>query len=56
MQGLITKARKDVDPAAAPFAKSPGEIEGLGLVEGANLIEVVNLECSFAASVVIRLI
>ncbi|GFS34873.1 NAD-dependent malic enzyme 2 [Actinidia rufa] len=40
--GLITKARKNIDPAAAPFAKSPGEIEGLGLVEGANLIEVIN--------------
>ncbi|KAL6981902.1 malate dehydrogenase (decarboxylating) [Sarracenia purpurea var. burkii] len=40
--GLITKARKYIDPAAAPFAKSPGEIEGLGLREGANLIEVVN--------------
>ncbi|XP_057508901.1 NAD-dependent malic enzyme 59 kDa isoform, mitochondrial-like [Actinidia eriantha] len=40
--GLITKARKNIDPEAAPFAKSPGEIEGLGLVEGANLIEVIN--------------
>ncbi|THG08959.1 hypothetical protein TEA_006959 [Camellia sinensis var. sinensis] len=35
------KARKGVDPAAAPFAKAPGEIEGLGLREGANLVEVV---------------
>ena len=43
MQGLITKERKDIDPAAAPFAKAPGEIEGLGLKEGASLIEVVNL-------------
>ena len=56
MQGLITKARKNIDPAAVPFAKSPGEIEGLGLVEGANLTEVVNLECSLAASVGTRLI
>eukprot|EP00268_Persea_americana_P034635 TRINITY_DN34250_c2_g1_i1.p1 TRINITY_DN34250_c2_g1~~TRINITY_DN34250_c2_g1_i1.p1 ORF type:complete len:610 (-),score=106.80 TRINITY_DN34250_c2_g1_i1:634-2463(-) len=39
--GLITKARKDLDPAAAPFARGfgPGEIEGLG--EGASLLEVV---------------
>lgn len=43
MQGLITKARKVIDPAAAPFAKAPAEIEELGLMEGANLIEVVNL-------------
>ncbi|KAL7233937.1 hypothetical protein ACSBR1_017525 [Camellia fascicularis] len=35
------KERKGVDPAAAPFAKAPGEIEGLGLREGANLVEVV---------------
>ncbi|KAG5538442.1 hypothetical protein RHGRI_019125 [Rhododendron griersonianum] len=39
--GLITKARKVIDPAAAPFAKAPAEIEELGLMEGANLIEVV---------------
>uniref|UniRef100_A0A5B6ZK54 Malic enzyme n=1 Tax=Davidia involucrata TaxID=16924 RepID=A0A5B6ZK54_DAVIN len=39
--GLITKERKDIDPAATPFAKAPGEIEGLGLREGASLIEVV---------------
>ncbi|XP_058084251.1 NAD-dependent malic enzyme 59 kDa isoform, mitochondrial [Magnolia sinica] len=39
--GLITKDRKDLDPAAAPFARGigPGEIEGLG--EGASLLEVV---------------
>ncbi|XP_077223580.1 NAD-dependent malic enzyme 59 kDa isoform, mitochondrial-like [Tasmannia lanceolata] len=39
--GLITKERKDLDPAAAPFARGfgPGEIEGLG--EGAGLIEVI---------------
>lgn len=39
--GLITKARNNLDPAAAPFAKLSGEIEGLGLKEGASLIEVV---------------
>ncbi|XP_058223737.1 NAD-dependent malic enzyme 59 kDa isoform, mitochondrial isoform X2 [Rhododendron vialii] len=39
--GLITNARKVIDPAAAPFAKAPAEIEELGLMEGANLIEVV---------------
>ncbi|CAL5382244.1 unnamed protein product [Camellia sinensis] len=39
--GLITMERKGVDPAAAPFAKAPGEIKGLGLREGANLVEVV---------------
>ncbi|KAK9273740.1 hypothetical protein L1049_018550 [Liquidambar formosana] len=37
--GLITKERKDIDPSAAPFARGPGEIEGLR--EGASLIEVV---------------
>ncbi|KAF5951271.1 hypothetical protein HYC85_009215 [Camellia sinensis] len=41
MQGLITTERKGVDPAAAPFAKAPWEIEGLGLREGANLVKVV---------------
>lgn len=39
MQGLVTKARKNLDPAAAPFAKDPGGIDGL--TEGANLLEVV---------------
>ncbi|XP_028099429.1 NAD-dependent malic enzyme 59 kDa isoform, mitochondrial-like isoform X2 [Camellia sinensis] len=39
--GLITTERKGADPAAAPFAKAPGEIKGLGLREGANLVEVV---------------
>ncbi|CAL5331072.1 unnamed protein product [Camellia sinensis] len=38
--GLITTERKGVDPAAAPFAKAPWEIEGLGLREGANLVKV----------------
>ncbi|CAL5382450.1 unnamed protein product [Camellia sinensis] len=39
-EGLITTKRKGVDPAAAPFAKAPGEIKGLGLREGANLVKV----------------
>ncbi|GMP35914.1 hypothetical protein CsSME_00008191 [Camellia sinensis var. sinensis] len=39
--GLITMERKGVDPAVAPFAKAPGEIKGLGLREGANLVKVV---------------
>ncbi|XP_073027748.1 NAD-dependent malic enzyme 59 kDa isoform, mitochondrial-like isoform X2 [Primulina eburnea] len=39
--GLVTKERKGIDPAAAPFAKSHSEIEGLGLGEGSSLIEVV---------------
>lgn len=43
MQGLITKHRKDIDPAALPFAKAHHEIEGLGLQEGAGLLEVVML-------------
>lgn len=43
MQGLITKDRKDIDPAALPFAKAHHEIEGLGLQEGAGLAEVVML-------------
>lgn len=37
--GLITKERTNIDPAAAPFAKDPRELEGLN--EGANLLEVV---------------
>lgn len=37
--GLITSERKGLDPAAAPFAKDPRDIEGLR--EGASLIEVV---------------
>ncbi|CAL5331054.1 unnamed protein product [Camellia sinensis] len=39
--GLITTERKGAGPATAPFAKAPGEIKGLGLREGANLVEVV---------------
>ncbi|CAL5382459.1 unnamed protein product [Camellia sinensis] len=38
--GPITTEWKGVDPAAAPFAKAPWEIEGLGLWEGANLVKV----------------
>lgn len=40
VQGLITKERTNIDPAAAPFAKDPRELEGLS--EGANLLEVVS--------------
>lgn len=44
VQGLITKERTNIDPAAAPFAKDPTELEGLS--EGASLLEVVNfLKC-----------
>ncbi|KAL1543505.1 malate dehydrogenase (decarboxylating) [Salvia divinorum] len=39
--GLITKERKCVDPAAAPFAKSQGETKELGLCEGSSLLEVI---------------
>ncbi|KAJ6722890.1 MALIC ENZYME-RELATED [Salix koriyanagi] len=38
-QGLITKERKNLDPAAAPFAKDIKDAEGLK--EGASLLEVV---------------
>ncbi|KAH7522652.1 hypothetical protein FEM48_Zijuj07G0161500 [Ziziphus jujuba var. spinosa] len=37
--GLVTKERKNLDPAAAPFAKDPAGIDGLR--EGASLIEVL---------------
>ncbi|XWS46049.1 hypothetical protein CRYUN_Cryun14cG0031100 [Craigia yunnanensis] len=37
--GLITKERKNLDPAAVLFAKDPGQI--VGLREGASLLEVV---------------
>ncbi|XP_062090277.1 NAD-dependent malic enzyme 59 kDa isoform, mitochondrial [Humulus lupulus] len=37
--GLVTKQRNNLDPAAAPFAKDPAEIDGLR--EGASLVEVV---------------
>lgn len=41
MQGLVTTERNNLDPAAAPFAKNPRDIEGL--TEGASIIEVVNV-------------
>ncbi|XP_061340134.1 NAD-dependent malic enzyme 59 kDa isoform, mitochondrial-like [Gastrolobium bilobum] len=37
--GLVTTERNNLDPAAAPFAKNPRDIEGL--TEGASIIEVV---------------
>ena len=40
IKGLVTKERKNLDPAAAPFAKDPGQI--VGLREGASLLEVVS--------------
>ena len=40
VKGLITKERKNLDPAAAPFAKDPGQV--VGLREGASLLEVVS--------------
>ncbi|WOL07192.1 hypothetical protein Cni_G15930 [Canna indica] len=39
--GLITKDRKELDPAAAPFARGYGPEEVEGLNEGASLLEVV---------------
>ncbi|XP_047975877.1 NAD-dependent malic enzyme 59 kDa isoform, mitochondrial-like [Salvia hispanica] len=39
--GLITKERACIDPAAAPFAKSQGETKELGLCEGSSLLEVI---------------
>lgn len=44
VQGLITKERKNLDPSAAPFARSPEEANGLK--EGANIVEVVNAFCA----------
>jgi len=41
MQGLVTTERNNLDPAAAPFAKNPRDIEGL--TEGASIIEVVKV-------------
>ncbi|KAL1329548.1 hypothetical protein HN51_046673 [Arachis hypogaea] len=37
--GLVTTDRNNLDPAAAPFAKNPRDLEGL--TEGASIIEVV---------------
>lgn len=56
MQGLITKDRKDIDPAAAPFAKGHSEIEGLGLREGASLVEVVNFYWSLDVNILVLFI
>ncbi|XP_047960576.1 NAD-dependent malic enzyme 59 kDa isoform, mitochondrial [Salvia hispanica] len=39
--GLITKERKCIDPAATPFAKSQGETKEFGLCEGSSLLEVI---------------
>uniref|UniRef100_A0A0D6QYN4 Malic enzyme n=1 Tax=Araucaria cunninghamii TaxID=56994 RepID=A0A0D6QYN4_ARACU len=39
--GLVTHARKDLDPEAAPFARGTGPVETDGLHEGASLLEVV---------------
>lgn len=41
MQGLITKARKGLDPAVARFARGFGPEEVQDLHEGASLVEVV---------------
>lgn len=40
VKGLITKERKNLDPAAVPFAKDPGQIAGLR--DGDSLLEVVS--------------
>lgn len=52
LQGLITKDRKGLDPAAAPFARGSGPEEVEGLKEGASLLEVVstcqNLSCKLS--------
>jgi len=47
MQGLVTKERQNLDPEVAPFARSPGETEGL--IEGASLVEVVIFMLSILA-------
>ncbi|KAG6427126.1 hypothetical protein SASPL_111366 [Salvia splendens] len=39
--GLITKERKCIDPAATPFAISQGETKEFGLCEGSSLLEVI---------------
>ncbi|XLS46201.1 hypothetical protein HN51_003066 [Arachis hypogaea] len=44
--GLVTTDRNNLDPAAAPFAKNPRDLEGL--TEGASIIEVVNLKGSLS--------
>lgn len=40
MQGLVTTERSNLDPAAAPFAKNPRDLQGLA--EGASILEVVS--------------
>lgn len=45
MQGLITKSRKDLDPAVARFARGYGPEEVEDLHEGASLVEVVFKLC-----------
>ncbi|KAK7295026.1 hypothetical protein RJT34_17929 [Clitoria ternatea] len=37
--GLVTTERRNLDPAAVPFAQNPRELEGI--TEGASIIEVV---------------
>ncbi|KAJ1694170.1 hypothetical protein LUZ63_010868 [Rhynchospora breviuscula] len=39
--GLVTQERKNLDPAAAPFARTFGSENVEGLTEGASLVEVV---------------
>ncbi|KAJ3690248.1 hypothetical protein LUZ61_019412 [Rhynchospora tenuis] len=39
--GLVTQERKNLDPAAAPFARALGSENAEGLTEGATLVEVV---------------
>lgn len=41
IQGLITDEREYIDPEARPFARKIKEIHRQGLMEGANLVEVV---------------
>ncbi|KAG6497882.1 hypothetical protein ZIOFF_045788 [Zingiber officinale] len=49
--GLITKDRKGIDPAAAPFARGYGPEEVEGLREGASLQEVVIYSLRFLLSI-----
>lgn len=42
MQGLVTKARKNIDPDVVQYARETEESEGSGsLKDGATLLEVV---------------
>ena len=45
MKGLITKERKNIDPAAPPFAKDLKDVKGLR--EGAGIVEVVKFSDCF---------